>query len=320
MIYEYAIDPEFLIDLADKSDLCLLLRLYFGWGNPCVISGHPAGLLKEVNGIIKKNIENANSDKQIASLQKKKSKVTELGNIFIQNHTKRYNAAAWSGDFGPEHARHPFHGILASRNFSCNCPHINIDKLRDEITCSIYHHEKGLHVKRQPDKLCDAIKPILQNSSQITFIDPYFFPAESRYYDAYKRYLSVVGSVNHIRSESSRNIYIICSGKKEGKNYSPPQEFKQICIDYLNDIVPSGLKLIVYRVKDRQQELHNRYILTDIGGISFGHGTDCSRDIQDSEDDIFLLDKGPLTHWKRVYRPNSQYFDWSEPPVIIQCP
>lgn len=319
MIYEYALDPEFLIELADKSDLCLSLTHYFGWGNPCVLSGHPAALLKEANGIIKKNIENANSDKQIASLQKKMSKLTEIGTIFVQNRTKRFNASSWSGDFGPEHARHPFHGILASKNISCNCSHINIDKLRDP-RCPIYNHERSLHVKRHPDTLCESIKPILQNSSEITFIDPYFFPAESRYNDTYKRYLSVVGSVNHIRSEGCRDIYIICSRNSEGKNYCPHKEFKQICLDYMNELVPSGLNLVIYRIKDKQQELHNRYILTDIGGVSFGHGTDCTRDIQDSEDDIVLLDRGSLTHWKRVYKPNSQYFDWSEPPVIIQCP
>lgn len=319
MIYEYALDPEFLLELADKSDLSLLLRNYFGWGNPCVISGHPVASLKEANNIIQKNLLDATSGKQKASLQKKINKLAELGNILVQNRTKRYNAATWSGDFGPEHARHPFHGILASKNVSCNCPHINIDKIR-EATCPIYNHERSLHVKRHPGKLCESIKPILQNSSEITFIDPYFYPAESRYKDTYKRYLSVVGSVNHIRSKGCRVIYIICSRNDEGKkNYIKPEDFKQSCLD-MKDIVPSGLKLVIYRVKDEQQELHNRYILTDIGGVLFGHGTDCSKNIKESEDDIFLLDREPLTHWKKVYKPNSQYFDWSEPPVIIQCP
>jgi hypothetical protein len=63
------------------------------------------------------------------------------------------------------------------------------------------------------------------------------------------------------------------------------------------------------------QEIHNRYILTDIGGVIFGHGTDCSPN--DSCDNISLLDPRSLAYWKNAYRPDSLAFDWSEPPVII---
>ena len=63
------------------------------------------------------------------------------------------------------------------------------------------------------------------------------------------------------------------------------------------------------------QEIHNRYILTDIGGVIFGHGTDCSSN--DSYDNISLLDAHSLAHWKNAYTPGSSAFAWSEPPVII---
>jgi len=84
--------------------------------------------------------------------------------------------------------------------------------------------------------------------------------------------------------------------------------------------LPEGLTLNIYRIKKipGKQEVHNRYILSDIGGVSFGHGTD--RSGNDSYDDINLLSARQFLHWDAVYKPNSPHFNWSEPPVTITSP
>ena len=53
-------------------------------------------------------------------------------------------------------------------------------------------------------------------------------------------------------------------------------EFRKECKDKLPSIIPEGLTLTVYRWKKRDggERLHNRYILTDIGGVFFGIGLD----------------------------------------------
>ena len=45
-------------------------------------------------------------------------------------------------------------------------------------------------------------------------------------------------------------------------------------------------------VRWRSGELHNRYVLTDVGGISFGQGLDQASDTAQQEDVVTLLDKG----------------------------
>jgi hypothetical protein len=52
--------------------------------------------------------------------------------------------------------------------------------------------------------------------------------------------------------------------------------FRGECENYLPHIVPTGLTLTVRRWKNRVagERLHNRYVLTDIGGVQFGVGLD----------------------------------------------
>ena len=47
-------------------------------------------------------------------------------------------------------------------------------------------------------------------------------------------------------------------------------------MDKLPSILPAGVLLTVYRWKNREggEKLHNRYILADIGGVSFNTGLD----------------------------------------------
>ncbi|MEK8020101.1 MAG: hypothetical protein VSS75_024780 [Candidatus Parabeggiatoa sp.] len=50
-----------------------------------------------------------------------------------------------------------------------------------------------------------------------------------------------------------------------------------------------------------KDEMHNRYILTDIGGVLFGTGLDDDNDGEStSTDDVTLLDESAYKqHWKK---------------------
>jgi len=64
-------------------------------------------------------------------------------------------------------------------------------------------------------------------------------------------------------------------------------------VDFLRDsfqkIIPEGLQVTLYQWQEKSdgQKLHNRYILTDLGGVSFHHGLDTGRDGE--TDDISRL-------------------------------
>jgi hypothetical protein len=71
---------------------------------------------------------------------------------------------------------------------------------------------------------------------------------------------------------------------------APPfKMFQQESEQFLPGLVPRGQNLLVRRWKNRSlgEKLHNRYVLTDIGGVQFGVGLD-EGDVG-TTDDVTLL-------------------------------
>jgi hypothetical protein len=64
--------------------------------------------------------------------------------------------------------------------------------------------------------------------------------------------------------------------------------------------------------------MHNRYIITDVGGVVFAHGTDCDANGNDCAHDVLsLMSAKDCLELSKIYKPGSSYFDWSEEPVHI---
>ena len=64
-------------------------------------------------------------------------------------------------------------------------------------------------------------------------------------------------------------------------------DFIGLCDAWLCDVIPLGMKVRFCRWSHAQ--LHNRYILTDVGGLKFGQGLDQAGDTEPQEDHVTLL-------------------------------
>ena len=91
--------------------------------------------------------------------------------------------------------------------------------------------------------------------------------------------------------------------------------------DYLKEsfekFIPAGLSVTLFQWQERPggQKLHNRYILTDLGGVSFHHGLDAGADGE--TDDITRLDREQyLIHCKQ-YDIKCPAFDHAADPLEI---
>jgi hypothetical protein len=69
------------------------------------------------------------------------------------------------------------------------------------------------------------------------------------------------------------------------------QFFEESCHAQLPRCLPGGSDLAVLRLsaKPQGQGLHNRYVLTDVGGVIFGIGLDDGADGE--TDDLVLMDR-----------------------------
>ena len=81
---------------------------------------------------------------------------------------------------------------------------------------------------------------------------------------------------------------------------------------------PGGTHVLVRRLseKPRGEKLHNRYILTDLGGVSFGIGLDDGD--EGATDDVTLLDRDPyVVRWSQYGGIPPAGFEQGERPVEI---
>jgi hypothetical protein len=106
-----------------------------------------------------------------------------------------------------------------------------------------------------------------------------------------------------------------------------------LLVGQLPRIIPRGITVLLKRWRQnergRGQLLHNRYILTDIGGVSFGAGLDANlrnsdRDADDislnelDTDEVTLLDRETYDlRWDQYAGPNPAFVLAQEPIVIV---
>ena len=317
MIHEYAIDPAFLLELANQSQTSTHLCRALALGSACITAGYPDNIGSLAYSQAKQELDSAKDPRHIAKCQVKLQKVTELAEKLTRTTTKRFNCKSWNQNFADEHTRFRFAGILSKNPPAPDLPNRNLDWLHS-LDCDLFTCPQSRFVLRKADDMNLVLLPLLQNAAQIRFVDPYFFTTD-QYKAPYSKYFESIAAASHVRSPGMREISIVCV-ENTRKNTCPASEFKKSCENILPSWMPKNITLKIHRIKQIPcgQEVHNRYIITDIGAVSFGHGTDASPNI--SYDDIRLLEAPQLAHWKAAYTPGSVHFDWSEPPVVITNP
>ena len=85
---------------------------------------------------------------------------------------------------------------------------------------------------------------------------------------------------------------------------------------YLQGIIPTGLRILLRRLEEREggEKLHNRYILTNLGAVSFSTGLDEGDDGQ--TDDVRILTREEyIKRWSQYYE--APVFDIKGEPIEI---
>ena len=78
------------------------------------------------------------------------------------------------------------------------------------------------------------------------------------------------------------------------------------------------MRIVVRRLNQKAggERLHNRYILTDLGGVAFGIGLDDGNDGE--TDDLILMDRAQYElRWSQYAGDPPQEFDQAELPVEV---
>lgn len=308
MIYEYALEPELVASWYDRI-LCRFFIEQFGFGTGRVVSRYPKKWRKLVWRAFDAAFAATAGDikrKRIEELLTRLSEpqVSRPGYVWDDAH-------GWLENAKMENERSPFHVIL-SRNILRSQPNVlYMDDILDNIgdPPETWSAPASIIVQRTAASMADAIRPMLRCAKQIVFVDPYFRANQQKYRNPLNLFFQ------SIRNEPPPDLLELHTA--HSCNAPDWDFFKNECKTYLPALLPSGLTLIVRRLIDRDggERQHNRYILTDIGGIQFGVGLD--EGAPGSTDDVTRLDADSYRRRMEDYTGASPAFDLEDKVKII---
>ena len=178
-----------------------------------------------------------------------------------------WNAALpWLENAVAEHAKRPFDAILAGRNPASYDAVVDASDL--DVTALPPKLQAGPSklVVRSAVQMATAVRVLLQFSKKIVLMDRNFSPHNHRFRDPLGEmlmyFLDRYGKPRQVEVELILDI-----------TYSTMLLIsKRPATRSLQDVIPVGMRLTIARWN--HEDLHNRYILTDRGGVLLGEGLD----------------------------------------------
>ena len=230
---------------------------------------------------------------------------------FVWDDTKN-----WLDNVEDEHIRWPFHAVLARENH-CQREYVVCEDDVLDDKAKDWEAPSTVIVQRYANKMAECVAPMLRCATKILFIDPYFRANHDgdQHKDRHKKTLATfLRTVGARASQIKIELHTATQGE-------PPdwETFRQECKEHLPSAVPPGATLTVHRWKNKVEKLHNRYILTDIGGVLFGTGLD--EGAPGATDDVVRLNRDVYLQRRRDYEgPNFAFIPDGEPfPVEGQA-
>lgn len=270
MIYEYALEPALLSNWKD-------FRYFpekFGVAQGRLISRYPKRWKKIVyealagcGEIERKRIED---------------RLQTIDDRMLKRRHEWDSQQDWLPNAEAEHARRPFHAILARTNVNRQEFVLEGDSL-DE-THLLWCVSRSCIVARSARGMAACVAPLLRVCQEVLFIDPHFGPENLRHRRPLEAFLTAL--LERRQDEEPPQRVEMHLGEKSAAHF-----FSSECERWLPAIIPTGMRvrLVRWKQRDNGEKLHNRFILTDRGGVRFGVGLDDGGDGE--TDEVELLER-----------------------------
>jgi hypothetical protein len=297
MIYEYALEPELVATWTDRRDFRYFVER-FGLGQGRIVSRYP----KRWTRLVWDAFDGA------GELDRKRLEelLARLSECMVRRADIHWDpaSASWLDNAEREHERRPFHAIVARANPRGH-PRVLVGADLDERSEPLWAASRGRSVQREAGAMADAVAPALRSSSVVIFVDPYFGPERSRHRRPFEAFLERM--LKDRPGRAPERVEVHTAAEETGTE----DFFRGECHARLRRCVPEGMRIVIRRLGQKAggEKLHNRYVLTELGGIAFGVGLD---DGDDGEtDDLTLLDR-------EVYELRWSQYNGDPPPGFDQ--
>lgn len=304
MIHAFAIEPELAASWGRRENF-RFIRDKFGFGTPRVMLELPA--FKNW----KRMVYEAVTSLDLADLDRKR--VEEILRLFGDHRYRRGDDPAaydgsldWLRNAESEYDRKPFAAILAGanpRSHEAVIPGDLLGESQPRWACA-----SGANPARTPEALAAVLSPMLANCRQLHLIDPYFGARHHPVVEALAKVLE-----GHAAKPTVVRVHCRAGESKDPALSHFESEAKRMALR-----LPAGLAVQFARWKQRPggDRLHNRYVLTDLGGVALGVGLDSGEGTE--TDDVLLLPREQyLFRWAQYVEDNGA-FDRVDTPAPVQ--
>ncbi|NLV44322.1 MAG: hypothetical protein GXY07_07460 [Candidatus Hydrogenedentes bacterium] len=281
MIHEFAIEPELVVYWCKDRQEYRYIHEQFGLGRPRMMSEYP-----KLSKWRKQILQSAEALQDDMVVQRTTALIQALTENRINRDSSGWdNQKTWLENTEADHGRCPFHLILAMNN-PRNHGRIRTPHVIGDSEDNAWNLPHGVRTARRAHEMAQAVSAMLSNSKEICFIDPYFSPEKTQYHQSFAAFFKAIAQLRGGQTPQTIEIH-----SRLDTNGPTDEYFREECERNFSRRIPAGLDVLFSRWRNKPggPSLHNRYILTDLGGVTFLNGL--GEGGEGALDDINLLDK-----------------------------
>ncbi len=298
MIKAYALQSELL----SSGPVCRYLYEKFGYSRGRVIARYPEEWVEMVKASLGdcQTMERHTIIERLVMIQR---------SALLPRDHDWDKGKMWLDNAIEEHTKRPFDAIISQNNPN-NVAAVIREADLDEEKEPRWRAETQRRIERTAREMAACAALLLRYAKEILFIDPHFNPQARRFQQPLKAFLQEVAK--RPASNPVNRIEIHTGHAKTGtKDF-----FHAECVKHLPSIIPRGMKIRLVRWD--QTHLHNRFILTDSGGLKFSHGLDDHNGRPPKHDIVDLLEQEPYKATWKEYQRGSSNFPLIEDDLIVK--
>lgn len=281
MIYEYAIDPALVKDWVLARDVGLAGQ--FGMDHRRIVSDLDDNWKGEVYSLV---LEHFELDCSSAEFIDAEQFMTALLKYLEQNTSRGIRRTdRWLDQILQVHKSEPFHAILSSQLIQ-GCDEVITQDVTRDLMNPLWYLPTIKVTRKTADSLAQQLASFLRLANKIILVDPYFDADDDKYCEVLAALLEK--TVTSRANDRASPEVILISGVdhrqkgRESKSMSPEEQHLResrlrcrVAMEKLGKFIPLGMNVTfkcVAAFRDGD-EVHNRYLLTDIGGATIPYGT-----------------------------------------------
>ena len=309
MIYEYAVDPELVKNWILNREVGL--AGYFGIDQRRIVSDVDGNWEAEIYNLVFRHFGEDYGSPEFNDALQFMQGLTQYMKQGVHRGMKRSDP--WIDQILQINKSEPFHAILVNKKIP-GCNFVITPEVTRDLTDTRWYLPSINVTKKTPESIAEQLATLLRLSNTVVLVDYYFDPNKDEYCEVLAALLKkavttrapgrawpqvlVVSSVDYRNKNSESKVFT-----PESQHLRAAENRCKSAIKKLGSYVPVGMTINFkcVGVFADGDEVHNRYLLTDLGGAIIPYGLDPKG--ENVSDDIAPLYKLQYAkRWRQYYK------------------